>query len=103
MEKADAGVAQILVNNFRIEKSYCVDYIQRRPANEEFEHDDKQHFYHAFLVQQTLFRIGPVIINYKKKEEKRKVCMSFFKNQLFTSGRLLLNICSDIFCLLLLL
>jgi hypothetical protein len=57
LEKADCGVTEILINDFMIEKGYCVDDVERCPADEKFKDDYEQHLDDSFFVQQTLLGI----------------------------------------------
>lgn len=58
LEEADCGVAKILIDGFRVEQGDCVYHVEGRPANEEFNNYDEQHFYDTPLVEQAFGRIG---------------------------------------------
>lgn len=53
LQETDCSVAEILIDSFWIEKRYCVEHIERRPADEKFNHHDEQHFDNTSLIEQT--------------------------------------------------
>jgi len=57
LEEAYRSVAEVLVDNFMIKQRDCVDYVERRPADEELQHNDEQHLDDALLVEQTLLGV----------------------------------------------
>lgn len=58
LEEADARVAEARVDGPVVEQGDRVDHVQRRPAQEELEHQHEQHLDHALLAQQVLFGVG---------------------------------------------
>lgn len=60
LQKRDRLVADVLVHQIRIEDDQRVDGVQRRPADEELQHDDEQHLDDALLVLKTLLGVGAV-------------------------------------------
>lgn len=59
MEETYCGDADCVVDEPGIEQRERVDDVQRRPADEELQHDDEQHLDHPLLVLQTLFGVRP--------------------------------------------
>lgn len=57
LEEADCGVAEILIDSFRVEQGNCVYHVEWSPTNEEFNNDHKQHFDDTPLIEQAFGRI----------------------------------------------
>lgn len=57
LQVGNGFVAERLVDQRRVEEGDGVDDVEWRPANEEFENDDEQHFDDAFLVLEALFGV----------------------------------------------
>lgn len=44
LEHGDSRVTEPLINGVGCEERDCVDDVEWRPANEELQHDDDEHF-----------------------------------------------------------
>lgn len=58
LKETDAGVAEARVDGHVVEQGDRVDDVQRRPAQEELEHQHEQHLDDALLAQQVLLGVG---------------------------------------------
>lgn len=68
MAECDVRVAQIVIDQRRIEECDGVDDIQRCPADEKFQNHHEQHLNDALFVLQTFFGIRPT--GGKKRDKK---------------------------------
>ena len=54
LQHRDPLIPESDVHKFGLVKGNSVDYVQRRPANEKFEYDDKEHLNDALLLCSSL-------------------------------------------------